>query len=360
MRKVQLDRIIPGAKLARPILREDGNVLLGTGMPLSDRFIQRLMDLGVDSVYIEDELTDGIEPNETLRDETRKKAAEALHKLMTTQMDQTGAKGRAARPELGRTFRTVFNDILNDVMTREDVFAGLSQMHTHDSYLFHHSVNVAVLAGIIGIAKGYNRNQLEELGIGALLFDIGMTKVPRELVSKKGPLTPKEREIMQRHTTDGYDLLRKEHDLSLLSAHCALQHHERYDGSGYPRGICRNEIHEYAQIIGIADVFDALTSYRPYRKRYSPSEAIEFLFAAGNTYFDLDLVRLFCNHVSMYPVSTSVLLNTGQVGVVARNFQVAVHRPVLRIIREADGSVPAESYELDLRDQLHLTIIREV
>ncbi|OXM13146.1 HD-GYP domain-containing protein [Paenibacillus herberti] len=360
MRKVQLNRINPGEKLARPIFREDGNVLLGAGMPLSERFIQRLQDLGIDSVYIEDALTDGIEPNETLRDDTRKNAAEAIHKLMATQMDHPGTKGRAALPEMGRTFRAVFNEILNDVMTRKDIFAGLSQMHTHDSYLFHHSVNVAVLAGIIGIAKGYNRNQLEDLGMGAMLFDIGMTRVPRELLNKKGPFTMQEREIMQRHTTDGYDLLRKQHDLSLLSAHCALQHHERYDGSGYPRGIRQNEIHEYAQIVAISDVFDALTSSRPYRKRYTPSEAIEFMFAAGNTYFDLELVRLFCSHISMYPVSTSVVLSSGQVCVVARNFQVAVHRPVVRVIREADGTVPAEPYEVDLRDQLHLTIIREV
>ncbi|QGG57648.1 HD-GYP domain-containing protein [Paenibacillus sp. B01] len=360
MRKVQLDRIQPGATLAKPIFREDGNVLLGEGMPLSERFIQRLRDLGVDIVYIEDELTAGIEPNETLREETRRKAAAAMHKLVADQMSQSAVKGRAARPELGRVFRSVFSEILNDVMRREDVFAGLSEINTHDSYLFQHSINVAVLAGIIGIAKGYNRNQLEELGIGALLFDIGMTKVPRAILDKKGPLTAEERKVMERHAVDGYDLLRKEHDLSLLSAHCALQHHERYDGSGYPRGLRGGEIHEYAQIVAIADVFDALTSSRSYRKRYTPSEAIEFLFAAGNTYFDLELVRLFCSHISMYPVSTTVLLSTGQIGVVARNFQVAVHRPVIRIIREAGGRVPAEPYEIDLRDQLHVTIVREI
>ncbi|KKC47566.1 metal-dependent phosphohydrolase [Paenibacillus sp. D9] len=360
MRKVLVSSVQPGARLARPIFREDGNILLGAGMELSSRYIQRLTELGIDIIFVEDALTEGIEPSETIRDSTRRKAAEAMHKLMTVQISQPQARGRAALPEMGRTFRSVFGDIMNDVLTREDVFVELGQIHTHDSYLFQHSINVAVLAGIIGIAKGFNRNQLEELGIGALLFDIGMTRVPKPLLQKPGPLTAEERKIVENHTVEGFDLLRKQHDVSLLSAHCAFQHHERYDGSGYPRGIKKDEIHIYAQIVGIADVFDALTASRPYRKRYTPSEAIEFLFASGNTYFDLDLVRLFCNHISMYPVSTTVELNTGQIGVVSKNFQVAVHRPILRIIKEADGSEPSVPYDIDLRTELHLTIIREV
>lgn len=142
---------------------------------------------------------------------------------------------------------------------------------------FYHSVNVATIAGVIGIAKGYRPQQLLDLGIGALLFDIGMTQLPDELWRKKGELTKEETEIVRRHTYLGFELLRRQRNISLFSAHCALQHHERCDGNGYPRPLSGDDIHEYARIVAIADVFDALTSARYHRRQYSPHEAAEYL-----------------------------------------------------------------------------------
>ncbi|MBD2844899.1 HD-GYP domain-containing protein [Paenibacillus sp. IB182496] len=360
MRRLHIASVQAGDRLARPILRENGHVLLGQGVELNARFIQRLQDMGVDTVFIEDRATEGIEPEDTLRDETRKQAVDAMYKTMNGIMDLPSTRGRAIAPEMGRTFRSVFGSIMQDLVGRKDVLVNLTQIQTADAYLFQHSVNVAVLAGIMGIAKGYNRNQLEDLGIGAMLFDIGMTKVPQELLNRKAALTPEEKKLVQRHTTDGFDILRSQHDISLLSAHCALQHHERYDGSGYPRGLRDSEIHEYAQIVGIADVYDALTSPRAYRQRHTPAEAIEFLFAAGNSLFDLELIRLFCKHISIYPLATTVVLNTGQVGVVSANDPLALHRPTIRIVTEADGSKPRSSYDIDLKNQLHLMIVKEI
>ncbi|GLX66291.1 HD-GYP domain-containing protein [Paenibacillus glycanilyticus] len=361
MRKLQIGSVKPGDKLAKPIFQDNGRVLLGEGVELNDRYINRLQNLGVDVVYIEDGKTEDLIPEETLRDETRRQAVEAIYKTMNTFKDQSVImKGRAIAPDLGRTFRNVFGQIMTDLTARPNMMVNLTNIHVADAYLFHHSVNVAMLAGVLGIAKGYNRNQLEELGIGALLFDIGMTKIPQKLIEKVGPLTADERVVMESHTKEGFDILRKYHDISIVSAHCALQHHERYDGSGYPRRLKRDDIHMYAQIVGIADVYDALTSPRPHRKRHTPSEAIEFLFAAGNTYFDFDLIKLFCKHISIYPVSTTVLLSSGQVGVVSLNSELALHRPRVRIIREADGREPASPYDLELKDELHLTIVKEL
>lgn len=341
-------------------MRENGSVLLGAGVELNERFIERLRGLGIDVVYVEDEWTSDIVPEEVIRDETYQRAFDTIYKTVGSLMDTPAYRGRASTPDLGRTFRALFGEIIHDLLQRKDIMYSLAQIHVADAYLFQHSVNVAVLAGIMGMAKGYNRNQIEELGVGALLFDIGMTKVPKELLRKTTPLTPEERAIVEKHTTEGFDMLRTQHDISLLSAHCALQHHERYDGSGYPRGLKGNEIHEYAQIIAIADVYDALTSPRSYRNRYSPSEAIEYLFAAGNTLFDLELIKLFCRHVSVYPVATTVMLNTGQIAVVTANNPLAVHRPVVRILREADGRPVSTPYEIDLKYDIQLMIVKEL
>jgi response regulator RpfG family c-di-GMP phosphodiesterase len=309
-------------------MRENGSVLLGAGVELNERFIERLRGMGIDVVYVEDEWTSDIVPEEVIRDETYQRAFDTIYKTVGSLMDTPANRGRASTPDLGRTFRALFGEIIHDLLQRKDIM--------------------------------YSLAQIEELGVGALLFDIGMTKVPKELLHKTTPLTPEERAIVEKHTTEGFDMLRTQHDISLLSAHCALQHHERYDGSGYPRGLKGNEIHEYAQIIAIADVYDALTSPRSYRNRYSPSEAIEYLFAAGNTLFDLELIKLFCRHVSVYPVATTVMLNTGQIAVVTANNPLAVHRPVVRILREADGRPVSTPYEIDLKYDMQLMIVKEL
>lgn len=360
MRKVQIGMVKPGDRVAKPIFQENGNVLLGDGVELNDRYIDRLRNLGIDFLFIEDGLTEDIIPEDTIRDETRKQAVDTIYKTMNSFKDQNVSKGRTIAPDMGRNFRAVFGQIMQDLSSRPNMLVNLTSIHAMDGYLFQHSFNVAVLAGIMGIAKGFNRNQLEELGIGALLFDIGMTKVPQKLLSHTGALSAEERTTVQSHAKDGFDILRKYHDISIVSAHCALQHHERFNGSGYPRGLKENEIHLYGQIVGLADTFDALTSPRPYRKRYTASEAIEFLFAAGGTYFDHELIKLFCRHISIYPVATSLLLSTGQVGVVSENNELAVHRPRLRIIMEPDGTMPASPYEIELKDELHITVVKEL
>jgi len=360
MRKVQIEKVMPGDKLAKPIFQENGNVLLGAGVELNDRFIQRLINLGIDFLFIEDAMTEDLEPEDTIRDATRKQAVDAIYNNINQLKDPGVLKNRTIAPDVGRTFRHVFGEIMQDLYSRQNILVNLTSIHSLDAYLYQHSFNVAVLAGIMGIAKGFNRIQLEELGVGALMFDIGMTKVPKEIITKAGPLTESEKNIVEGHSKDGFDILRKHHDISIVSAHCALQHHERFNGSGYPRGLKGDEIHMYAQIVGLADTFDALTSPRPHRKRYTASEAVEYLFAAGGTYFDFELIKLFCKHICIYPVSTTLRLSTGQVGVVAENNDLALHRPRVRIIKEADGSVPGSPYEIELKNEPFITIVEEL
>ncbi|MBD2872985.1 HD-GYP domain-containing protein [Paenibacillus arenilitoris] len=360
MRKVQIGMVKPGDRIAKPIFQDNGNVLLGEGVVLNERYIDRLAGMGIDFLFIEDGLTADLVPEDTIREETRKKAVDTIYKTMVSFQDPATSKGRTIAPDMGRNFRAVFGQIMQELAGRPNILVNLTSIHAMDAYLFQHSFNVAVLAGIMGIAKGYNRNQLEELGIGALLFDIGMTKIPQKLLSRSGALTAEEHAVVRNHTKEGFDILRKYHDISIVSAHCALQHHERFNGTGYPRGLSGGDIHTYAQIVGIADTFDALTSPRPHRKRYTASEAIEFLFAAGGTFFDHELIKLFCKHISIYPISTSLLLSTGQVGVVSKNNDLAVHRPRVRIIMEKDGTQPKEPYEIELKDELHITIVKEL
>ncbi|WP_168119760.1 HD domain-containing phosphohydrolase [Paenibacillus sp. HB172176] len=360
MRKVQLELVKPGDKVARPVFQDNGNILLGEGVELNERYIDRLLQIGIDFLYIEDGATVDIIPEETIRDETRKKSVGIIYDTMNAFKNEDLSKNKTIAPDIGRSFRAVFGSIMQDLSTRPNVLVNLSSIHSMEGYLFQHSFNVAVLAGIMGIAKGFNRYQLEELGIGALLFDIGMTKLPASMLTHKGRYSAEQLSLLHKHPMDGFQILRKYHDISIVSAHCALQHHERYNGSGYPRGLKKDEIHIYAQIVGLADTYDALVSPRPHRKRYTTSEAIEFLFAAGGTFFDLELIKLFCSHISIYPVSTTLLLSTGQTVVVTSNTDLAVHRPRVRVIKEADGKAPHSPYEIELKNELHITIVKEL
>lgn len=360
MRKVQLSMVKPGDKIAKPVFQENGNVLLGQGVELNDRYIERLQNLGIDVLYIEDGLTDDIEPEDSIRDETRKEAVSMIYKTMNSIKDEQMLKNRTIAPDIGRNFRKVFGSIMQDLATRPTMLVNLTSIHSSDAYLFQHSFNVAVLAGIMGVAKGFNRIQLEELGVGALLFDVGMTKMPQSLLNHNDRFTENEMKLLQTHPMEGFDILRKHHDISIVSAHCALQHHERFNGSGYPRGLKKEEIHLYGQIVGLADTYDALVSPRPHRKRYTTSEAIEFLFAAGGTFFDHELIKLFCSHISVYPVATTLLLSTGQEVVVSQNNDLAVHRPRVRVIKEADGTEVTSPYEIELKDEMHITIVKEL
>jgi len=360
MRRTHISTARPGYRLAKPIWTETGSILLGVGVELNDRYLDRLKQMGIDYIYVEDSRTSDIIPEDVLQDETRKKSVEAVHKTMTGLMGEAQGKKNASVKDLGSTFRTLFSDIMTELPNRGDVVVNLINLHVKDGYLFHHAVNVAVLAGVLGIAKGYNRNQLLDLGVGALLFDVGMTVFPDNLWLISTDLTDEQRHRLQKHTEEGYNILRRQFDVSLLSAHCALQHHERFDGSGYPRGLKGGEIHEYAQIVAIADVYDALTSPRPYRKRFSPSEAIEFLYANGNQWFDIELIKLFCKYIAIYPISSTVQLNTGQLGVVSRVDPLVTHRPIVRIIQEADGKETADGYEIDLRQHVNITIVQTI
>ncbi|MDC0760145.1 MULTISPECIES: HD-GYP domain-containing protein [Brevibacillus] len=360
MRKLHITSVKPGDVIAKSVFQENGNVLLGIGVQLTPRYIERLVQLGIDTLYIQDKHTEDIMPEDVIRDETRKEAVDAVYKTMTTLMDQPQIKRRTSVPDFGSSFQKVFREIFQDLSSRKDILVNLSSLHVLDGYLFHHAVNVAVLSGVVGMAKGYNQQQMMELGIGALLFDIGMTQVPKELWTMRTELSAEERQRVQYHTEEGFNILRNQHNISVVSAHCALQHHERYNGTGYPRQLCEKNIHEYARIVAIADVYDALVSPRPFRKSYSPSDATEYLFATGNTYFDLDLLKLFLQHVAIYPIASTVMLSTGHTGVVSKVNPLAVNRPTIRILTNEDGSEVASTYEVDLYDKewMSVTIVK--
>jgi HD-GYP domain-containing protein (c-di-GMP phosphodiesterase class II) len=152
-------------------------------------------------------------------------------------------------------------------------------------------------------------------------------------------------------------MLRAQDDISAVSAHVALQHHERVDGTGYPRGLTGAEMHIFGKITAVADVYEALTANRVYRKGQLPHEALELLLGACGTHFDREIVQLFLKTISIYPLGMTVLLNSGKTGVVTQVHQNHPQRPTVRILQEANGKEVAVPYEMNLMEHLTTMIV---
>lgn len=357
MRLVSLRQAQSGMKLGRNILTEDGKILLGTGMILTERLLGRLEQAGIDSIYIDDPRTEDIVVEEVIRPQTRQVAVEAIEKTVKQITNSNKLARKISLKEMGLHFQRAFSSILDDLMQSKQIVSHMTTISTHSPSLYHHSVNVAVLATAVGMSIGYNRNQLIDLGVGAMLHDIGKVSLPEELLQKKERWNAEEQEIAKQHAMNGFNLLRKQHDISLLSAHVCLQHHERLNGSGYPQGLSGKQVHEYAQIVGMCDIYDSLTSPRPWRKRYMPQDAIEFLLGSGGHLFEHHLVNAFIKHIAVFPIGSSVVLNSGEVGVVSSVDPDYPHRPTVRILKDGRGNDVRAPYDFDLKTQLKSFIV---
>lgn len=197
---------------------------------------------------------------------------------------------------------------------------------------------------IIGINYKLSKEKLQELAVGALLHDIGVTGLPEEIVNRKGILSPTEAKSFQNHCSLGFDILRKKHNFSLLSSHVALQHHERVDGTGYPRGLTSNEILPYAKIVSICNIYNNLLNNQ--HERLMPHEAYEVILGLAGRYFDLETVTHFIKNVAIYPTGICVRLNTGEVGVVVDQNLESPQRPIVRVLSGAEKAKVLKEYDL--------------
>ncbi|WP_053956278.1 HD-GYP domain-containing protein [Inediibacterium massiliense] len=349
MFKVNIEYIKPGMILAKTLQNIDGQILLSAGVKLKENYIQKLREIGINQVYIETEETSDIVIEDVICEQNRFEAKKVIRETMNDLY-----MGRHAQME--GVFHTISN-LLDDLLGNRDILLNLSDIKTADEYTFAHSVNVCVLSLITGIAMGYNRERLEKLGVGAILHDIGKVWIPKEILNKPAKLTEEEYKRIKTHSKLGYDMIKRYDYISSLSAIVVLTHHERYDGKGYPLGKKGEEIHEFARIVSIADVYDALTSDRVYKKKMFPHEAVEYLVSMGGHQFDYEIVKKFIAHVAVYPLGTMVVLSTGEKGIVIKVDHTYPNRPTIRCMYGVDGEKYDIFKELNLIDYPSIMII---
>lgn len=354
MRLLPVNLLTPGMILGKSIYNNDGLILLGEGVRLTDNLIRRLGNLDLSYVFIEDAKTEGIEVPSLISDETRLAAIQSIKTSFKSMEEKPKLKGSFLH--LGKTFNGMMEDMLDEISKVEESMVLLTDINTNDYNLYQHSLNVCLYSMVLGISYGYSREDTRVLGLGALLHDIGKTRLSPKILHKPGRLTDQEFIEMQRHTLLGFEMLKDEPNIPLLSAHCALQHHERLDGSGYPRRLQGHEIHEYAKWIAITDSFDAMTTHRVYRPAMLPHQAVEVMYAGSGTLYEQRFLALFRDRMAIYPPGISVGLSTGESGVVAKINNNVPHRPVVRVLTGPDGTDLAVPYDLDLSKSLDVII----
>jgi HD-GYP domain-containing protein (c-di-GMP phosphodiesterase class II) len=348
MRRILLENITSGMKLAKPLYNADGMILLNAGIELQERFVGRLKELDVTYVYVEDELTGDIDIPDIISEKTRIEAIASAKTIM--EQIKLGKNVDADQA------KRVTNALVDELCHNHGALLNFTDMRTGNDYLFGHSVNVCVLSIMTGISLGYDELRLRDLGVGALLHDVGKVKIAPELLNKTGRLTNEEITEIKKHPAFGFEILRKNPDINLVSAHCAYQHHERYDGSGYPRKLKGEEIHQFAHVVAIADVYDALTSDAAYRKAVSVYEALSIISKAAGSYFEESLVNKFTENIAVYPIGSVVRLNNNQLGVVVDISRECKAKPVVRIIFDENRRQVTKLVEIDLSKNSRLYI----
>jgi HD-GYP domain-containing protein (c-di-GMP phosphodiesterase class II) len=212
-----------------------------------------------------------------------------------------------------------------------------------------------VLALFFGIQMSYSRTMLIDLGMGALLHDIGKTKIPICVLNKNGKLTDEEFNIIKKHPELGYNMVENVKEINDRSRAIILEHHERVDGKGYPYGLAGDRMHKYSKITCISDVYDAIVSDRVYRKGFPANEAYEFVLGGGGSFFDFDLVNVFKSNFSIYPLGACLKLSNGLEGFVVGHNKGFPDRPVVRILYDEAGN-KIKPIEINLVSKLDICV----
>ena len=355
MRRVPIHALKPGQKVGHQVFNGSGQMLLNSGVILTEKYIGKLYRLGITALYIDDGLLPDIEINDIISEKTRVDTIKHVKDIMGKQ-NESKSKSGASIIASQETVSLVY-DIIDQLLNNNNLIMNLLDIRTLDDYTFAHSVNVCVLSVLTGISMGMVRSQLFHLAIGGLFHDIGKMLVPLPILNKPGKLTSEEFEEIKQHPDTGFNILRNDPNISRYSALIAHQHHERYNGEGYPKGLVGDEIHIFSSIVGMVDMYDALTADRVYRKAFPPHEAYEMILGAGNHLFKHEIINHFLKNVAAYPVGTIVQLSTGEIAIVIETKPGYALYPKVRILFTPDQRPVTKLVEISLLDNSHITIV---
>ncbi len=361
MRRVPVEQLKSGDRVGRDVYSDPAGLpLLKAGIRISDSYRASLERAGVPAVWVDDGLSKGIEPLEVLSEGTKRRATIAIRDAFRD-APTTLASGKDLPDKTVREMMDVVDQIIDEVAENVHAALALNDLANADGYTLKHSLAVTTLGLSLGLRlmQKYGwfdaqdklrfddiHGRLPPLGVGLLVHDIGKLAVPPEILNKPGKLTDDEWVAMKTHPMEGVRILQHA-TISPLSRAVVRSHHEQWNGQGYPAGLAGSKIHQFARVAAVADVFDALTSDRHYRKAWPVHKAWTFIVERSGTHFDPEVVSVFQSSVAPYPPGTGVVLSDGSSGIVKEVRPEMLTQPIVRIVLDPEGAA-VTPYEVDL------------
>lgn len=325
MRKVfiSIDECKPGMQVAESIFNEYWAVIVAKDIVLTEFLINRIRSLGVSKikVYEFDENIIYAKKSELFKAQYNENV-EVIKDIIS---DITSGK----KINIEKV-NSVSESIIIRINENSDIIDCINQVRAIDEYTYSHSINVSLLSMLTGKWLRMDFQSVKLLVLSGLLHDIGKSKISRELLDKPAPLTEDEFEEIKRHSVYGLKIIEKMPGIDENIKQAVMMHHERNDGSGYPLGLKANQIHKFAHIIAVVDIYDAMTHDRVYKSKQSPFEVFEMLEKNAYGLLDIRVTRAFLSNIAAYYVGDFVLLNTGEVGEIVYINPRHISKPVVR------------------------------
>lgn len=241
-------------------------------------------------------------------------------------------------------------EITESVQRNEYAITILTRIRHRSKYHWEHSINCAVLICGFGLYLGFNKDTVTQMTLGALLHDIGIAKVSKVILEKPGKLSNNEMSVVRKHVTWGYNMCKRDGLNNPIIIDMTVNHHERLDGSGYPRGITKDKITKLARITAIIDIYDAMTGDRPYKKSDLPIEALRYLMSKKEQ-FDQELVQSFIKYLGVHPVGTLVKLSNNRLAIVSEGNRVNPLKPIVKIVFNVKSNRLITPTDCDLNEE---------
>lgn len=374
IKKIGIDQLKPGMFIHDLNCGWLDHPFLTNSFPvLDEKTVGRIREVGIREVYID--TVKGADvwlartQQEVSADLDRQMLAIAEAKVVapiSANLSDEGPRARRMHSEANKIVRNLMEDVrlgqqiqvdrleplvenmVDSIFRNQDALLPLARLKHHDSYTFEHSVSVCAL--LVAFARGLKleREVIKEVAMGGLLHDVGKARVPDTILNKPAKLTDAEFEQMKSHVVQSVVVLQQNPGVSATALAVAGQHHERYDGTGYPNKLVGQDITLHGQMAAIVDVYDAISSDRVYHKGMAPTQALKKLLEWSDHHFDPALVQAFIRSIGIYPTGTLVRLESGRLGVVVEQSEGNLLEPMVRVFYHAGKQyyLPPEMVDL--------------
>ena len=360
-KKILIEDLKIGMKFSAPLYTDDNNIVLESNVPIKEQIYNRFIRWGIKELFTNGEIIEyDEEPSSSEEDDgyfSAKSYIQIYNKVLSSYEDFIESVIKNDNYNKG-LLEEIVKDILDLIVKyKNDIISYMAVENDKYDYLITHAINTSILALIGGLQLKLDDKKIRLLGISCLIHDVGMLKIPKDILNKKDKLTTEEYNIIKAHPVTIYKQLSTSGIFNQDVLDAILQHHEQFDGNGYPRKLKGEKINIYAKIIAIADTFEAQITRRVYRKAKTGYMAMKSVLAEAQNRFDPKVLRAFLTTLSIYPPGTLLQLNNNSIGTVVSINSDAPLRPKIRIIVDEFGDKITENVTKDLKEESDLFIV---